>query len=255
MSSRVSPSPPEQLRRWGDVVVMQEITQSNRASFTWEVVVNGGRAVAKLTCDAPPKVEPGLRIARLVQQDTGVLTGVPIATRDGSLTVAVRQSDGRVWTLAVLAYVEGHAIRTLSEDTAAEAGALLARVHQCTRLIERSAVPAQLLDWFREVGDARAGTIVDELEARPLTHGVVYGDPSPELIRTPSGDLALIDWGTPSHGPLAHDIVMWERRVRRCAEGGSASVSAAFVDAYRRWGPCRGPDFEALPLCSALWPQ
>ncbi|GAU71065.1 aminoglycoside phosphotransferase [Streptomyces sp. NBRC 110611] len=68
-----------------------------------------------------------------------------------------------------------------------------------------------------------------------LSDGVLYGDPTPEiLLDANSNELALIDWGTPSHGPLLHDIVSWQLFLTSHQEPEAAmTVEQRFLAAYR----------------------
>lgn len=230
-----------ELEAWGDVHILREIPQSNRASRTWEGELDDRRAVVKLTYDCRFAVEPGFRVARFVQTNTGVQTGMPIETLDGELVVEV--GDG---TLAVLEFVEGEAITSFDEGLAHAAGRLLGTVHTALVRDDAPAVPADLLEWYRTFfHDGEVSRIVDEIDRVDLTTGLVYGDPSPEILRTPTGDLALIDWGTPSRGPLISDVATWEWHV-------GDPFAPSLRDGYFAVAPTRREEVTAIPLFRQL---
>jgi hypothetical protein len=141
-------------------------------------------------------------------------------------------------------------------DTPELAGDLLGRVHSILlRESVRAWVPGDLLEWCElhaatldQVDKARVASALAAVRAldgpRVLTWCVVYGDPSPEvLVDESSGHLAVIDWGTPSWGPLLHDIACWT-----AFYGADAGDDfAAFLAAYRRSVPLSDDEVRALP--------
>ena len=228
--------------------IVREIAQSNRASRTWLADCAGKAVVVKLTYDWLPAVAPGFRVAEHVQRHTGVLTGLPVRTAAGELAVEL---DEHPWTLAVMEYVEGAPLTEFSAAAARRAGELLATVHRALAGADVPTVPAHALDFFDHraaaLGQpdvaAAASAVRTAVAERGLPCGVLYGDPSPELLVTPSGDLALIDWGTPSFGPFAYDVATWAGHV-----GDSAQH---FLDEYQGvMGPVP-PD--VLAACQVLW--
>lgn len=72
---------------------------------------------------------------------------------------------------------------------------------------------------------------------------MLYGDPSPEILRNPTtGRLALIDWGTPSWGPLLFDLLTWERFFDDARPSGAADdVRAGYLQVL----PERAGEFAA----------
>src|SRR5205814_401674 len=77
-----------------------------------------------------------------------------------------------------------------------------------------------------------------------LTEGVVYGDPSPEIL-IDGGRVSIIDWGTPSWGPLLHDIAAWLRFLELRDESDGAS---RFLAAYRLHQTVSAEELDGLPL-------
>ncbi|WP_194924383.1 hypothetical protein [Catenulispora pinisilvae] len=65
--------------RLRDARVAAELTDLGDRARVWRVKTGDGPVVAKLTFDRPGAVEPGLRIAELVEA-AGIPTGAPIRT-------------------------------------------------------------------------------------------------------------------------------------------------------------------------------
>lgn len=211
---------PRLLRAWSlsDIRVVAELTDIGDRARVWRVDTDSGSYVVKLTFDARRYVEPGLRIASVLDR-ASVRTGAPVPTVDGALCVGVRRLRGS-WTVAVLEFVEG----TPCDWTTPElCGELLGRVHRILRAAGDVTPAGGLLDFYteeaRRVGGRHGAALSEALAAvaefdrdTGLSYGVLYGDPAPEILRLiDSDELALIDWGTPSWGPLLHDLVCWQR--------------------------------------------
>jgi homoserine kinase type II len=114
--------------------------------------------------------------------------------------------------------VEGDRLLPGDPGAVETAGDLLGRVHQVlVQASRRDWVPAALLEWSADfaaaIGNEEAAEVVAELagyiEAGAVTQSVLYGDPAPEILVGQDGEVALIDWGTPSWGPLLHDVAAW----------------------------------------------
>ena len=99
----------------------------------------------------------------------------------------------------------------------------------------------------RDAPALEALTAVRRIGARgALREAVVYGDPSPEIIVTERpGQIALIDWGTPSWGPLAHDVAVWLRLVAPRPD--DAKRARRFLTAYEGRVQLRDGERDALP--------
>ena len=145
-----------------------------------------------------------------------------------------------------LRYVPGEPLPRAAAS-AALAGEALGRAHAVLlRESRRNWVPANLVDWFESRGAPPVAAVRDLDRLGLLTWAVVYGDPSPEVLVGESGGLGLIDWGTPSWGPLLHDVACWTTFFRVGRSRG------AFLAAYRRWVPLRDEELVALPVFRAL---
>ncbi|MFD0361987.1 phosphotransferase [Nocardia sp. GCM10030253] len=241
MGSDIAQRLPRLLGAWpfSGVRVVDELTDLGDRARVWRVRTNSGDYVAKLTFDGRGYVEPGLRIASVVDR-AGISTGAPVTTVDGALCVKVYRWRGS-WTLAVLELVEGTPFDWSEPELCGE---LLGRVHRI--LLEAGDVtPAgKLLDFYTaeagRIGGREGNALNDALAAVRefdrdigLSYGVLYGDPAPEILRkTGSGELALIDWGTPSWGPLLHDVVCWHR-FGSAAQPHIPDIAERLLAAYR----------------------
>jgi Ser/Thr protein kinase RdoA (MazF antagonist) len=250
------------LREWDigrpfNVALMPNQGHSSRA---WLVETADAKLVAKLIDDGRPYVEPGLRVAAAVERG-GVSTGAPVPTRTGEICTDVHVG-GQSRTLALLRFVAGEPLDVKRDDAAEIAGDLLGRVHTVLlRDSARSWVPNDLLDWCEahaqtnpesDTGQAmKTLTGLRKLQrAGALKTAVVYGDPSPEIIVTEQlDDVALIDWGTPSWGPLVHDIACWLSFIRPSTQPGE---SEPFTAAYERHVPLARGELDAIPLFHEL---
>lgn len=235
------------------VVLGEEVAHSNRASQTWQARVGDQRALVKLTFDGPPYVEPGFRVAAHVQAGTGVRTGAPILTSSGQVTVPITVA-GNLQTLAVMEHVAGEPVGRFDDVLASKAGLLLASVHGCLGP-GAPTVPGAVLDFFErrrsapEVA-ATAKTLNALLRAGEFTAGVVYGDPSPELLLGDDDNFSLIDWGTPSYGPFIYDVAAWFGHIER---HGDTSAATWFLQSYRSASPLHAAEYDTLELCAVLW--
>ena len=157
-----------------------------------------------------------------------------------------------------MAYEPGDPIDIAASVAPRRLGDLLGRVHVASlRYTSRADVPTRLLEWWRNFaearGDAAALRVLDRVDEVALTDGlpdaVVYGDPSPE-VHDADGRLALIDWGTPSWGPLAYDVGAWLAWIRR--SGAVAGYEASFLGAYAKHRPIARAERGLLPSFSLL---
>ena len=244
------------LESWplAEPVAIAPTPEQGDTSQSWLVDAGGERFVAKLIHDGRRYAEPGLRVALAVDRG-GVPTGAPILTRIGDLCLDVAVGE-RGGTLALLHFVLGEPLDPGAREAPEVAGALLGRVHAIlARDSARDWVPNDLLDWAEwhaaansAVDRARVAAVLQELTSLrrggALTSAVVYGDPSPEiLVDQASGAAALIDWGTPSWGPLLHDVACWTAFVR--AEKGDRHDR--FLAAYRQVVPLDDAELGYLP--------
>ncbi|ASR34481.1 hypothetical protein BAY61_05180 [Prauserella marina] len=249
---------PRLLRAWSfpSVRVESELTDLGDRARVWRIHAGGRNHVAKLTFDAREFVEPGLLIAAALDR-AGIRTGAPVPTGDGALSVSVRRGS---WTLAVLEFVDGAPFDWAAPESG---GDLLGRVH--TILREAIEVPPAggLLDFYAteadRVGGSSGAALAEALAGihefdrlTGLSHGVLYGDPAPEVLRdADTGELALIDWGAPSRGPLLHDLVCWQRFAEQ-ARPGEPGMADRLLSGYLAQVPLTEAELAATGLFGTL---
>lgn len=253
---------PAWLRVWDlvGVRVIDELTDQGDRSRAWLVRTSSGDYVAKLTFDAAEFVEPGLRIAAALGR-AGIATGAPVPTVTGALCRRVRRGG---WTLAVLEFAVGQPLDWNSPGAPALCGDLLGRVHRTLSSLDGSLKPAgRLLDFYAaeavRIGGRRGAALAAAVAAvcafdrrEGLTHGLLYGDPAPEVLRDDrSGTLALIDWGTPSWGPLLHDLVSW-RHIAATQNPGDPRAAQRLTDFYRAQMTIADTELASLALFVTL---
>ncbi|WP_143174175.1 phosphotransferase enzyme family protein [Streptoalloteichus hindustanus] len=242
--------------------VVEELTDLGDRARVWRVRSGDRDYVAKLTFDAPRFVEPGLRIAATLDR-AGIVTGAPVPTRAGGLCRRVGWWRGG-WTLAVLEHVAGHPLDWSAPEAPEVCGDLLGQVHHILTSTDEPVEPAgRLLDFYAEEatrvggqhGDALAEAVaaVRAFDRRVgLTQGVLYGDPAPEVLRVAGGDaLALIDWGTPSWGPVLHDVVSWQLFAQRHRPT-DPTAGPRLLAAYRARMPVADAELAGLELVVVL---
>lgn len=241
------------LARWGDGTtrVGKEILHGGAASRVWRAEHGGAPVVLKLILDRPPFAVPGLAVSAALA-GRGLRCGPPIPTIEGELAVEVGQDDRPSWTLAMLRFEAGAALDPAASGAPELAADLLAHVHRLVLAGDMPEVPARILDWAEgflpEAGVARPA--VDRLRAScsRLTQGVVYGDPSPEILVARGRPPALIDWGTPSWGPLIHDVAAWALRF----SAGDPRRFDRFVGRYQQHSVLGPTEYDRLADAVAL---
>ncbi|MEV0374730.1 phosphotransferase [Streptomyces sp. NPDC050636] len=238
-----------------------ELTGLGDRSRVWKVESSDGSYVAKLTFDDPEFVEPGLRIAVVLDQ-AGIPTGAPIPTADGKLCCPVDRPQDYPWTLALHTFIPGSPLDLTTCTGPEQAGDLLGRVHHALMTLPDVPQPAgRMLDYYKgeakRLGRRRGAALRQALTAiadfrttAPLSEGVLYGDPAPEILRDPdSTALALIDWGSPSWGPLLHDVVSWQQFLTAGQPPESAqTVEQRFLTAYRARRPISEREMDGRDL-------
>jgi hypothetical protein len=171
--------------------------------------------VAKLCFDTRPAFEGGLAAAEHVERSAGIATGAPIRTLDGALSVLIPTVSDQEHPLALLNFVEG----TPVELDAVAAAELLSTVHRALRSLPQviGHDPLAYLDdddggyAYEQSIRPALSAVVAEVRGADLTWGTCYGD-GPETIRTPTGEVALLDWGGVLAGPVLWDVAEWMQR-------------------------------------------
>lgn len=236
------------LSAWGEpaTTVGDEIAHGGVASRVWRADRAGFPVVIKLTFDAPPFVVPGLEVSAAIARH-GIRTGPPLRTLDGRFGVEIRRDRAPSWTLAMLRFEPGKRLDPTSPAAPNLAATLLADVHLISATARLPDVPARTFDWFNTFlrADCPARRSLRRLRCAEgdLTQGVIYGDPSPEILLEPDAPPALIDWGTPSWGPLLYDAAVWARFVA----GSREDRFEVFMNRYRQLSPVKPAEFDLLP--------
>lgn len=222
-----APTSPERLRaradgrpalaRWGEgaTKVGEEIRHGGVASRVWRADYGGAPVILKLILDRPAFAVPGLAVSAALAR-RGLRSGPPLETLQGEPAVEVGEDDNPSWTLAMLRYEAGDPLDPAAFSAPELAADLLARVHALVLSTAMPEVPARILDWAEatmpQTSGARPAVARLKAAGSGLTQGILYGDPSPEILVARGRSPALIDWGTPSWGPLIYDLAAWALR-------------------------------------------
>ncbi len=241
------------LEAWGQpaTTVLGEISHGGLAGRAWRGERAGQPVVLKLVFDRPRFVVPGLLVSAALAA-RGLRTGPPILSVDGGVGVEVWGSEMQAWTLAMLRFEPGRPLELASPRAPLVGADLLVRVHRLVLSTGLPVVRARILDWFdgylSTSSPARASLSRVRAMSAQLTEAVIYGDPSPEILVARGRRPALIDWGTPSWGPLMHDVAAWALHLSH----GDVRVFGRFVDRYRRAALLAATEYEVLPDCVRL---
>ena len=148
----------------------------------------------------------GCEVAQLLA-GRGLVTGEPLPTLDGRLTVPVGQG-----AVALLRFVAGEPLTADSVRDQLAMAVTLARVHAAETTTssapfmsdEVAELVHDVQPWIRPT----VGVVLDEYDRLPaLTWGVLHGDPAPEAFRRQeTGEVALIDWTASARGPVLYDV-------------------------------------------------
>ena len=183
-------------------------------SMTWMVSADTGIWIVKaVPVTEAAQFNAGLAVATHLEA-AGLRTGAPRVTRMGDLSKAM--SDAQV---AVLPLIAGRAIDPTNPGEQQLWGATLGRAH-C--LLRRAARPAGVMEWHWVDVTAdhldvqpwvrpAVHEVVAEVSAvqqrMPLTTGLLHADPGPtSFLIDDSGQVAVIDWGAVTWGPLIYDV-------------------------------------------------
>jgi len=192
---------------WGRVVRSAEPLGGGMNSTTALLKLPDGSFVAKWVPTASAgALASGCEVAQLLAGH-GLVTGEPLPTLDGRLTVPVGQG-----AVALLSFVAGEPLTANSVRDQKAMAVTLARVHAAETTT--SSAPfmsdevAELVHdvepWIRP----NVRVVLDEYDRLPaLTWGVLHADPAPEaFLRQETGEVALIDWTASARGPVLYDV-------------------------------------------------
>lgn len=233
---------------------------SGFTSEVWKVETGQACFIAKHAEQPQVAFEGGLRAAELAEQ-RGILSGSPLRTKTGALSILVEGVSGKAQPLALLHWVPGEPLDLSEPDAASLYGRLLGQTHRL------------LLDGFGEQGlfDLYEFLLQDEeyvtaqpglaplirkaveaarnYEARDaVTFGVIWADRMEILREKETGRVGIIDWGAIERGPLLFDValsILW-----LFPEGSKASDE--FLRAYLAVAPISAHELEGLTAYQAL---
>ena len=192
---------------WGRVVRSAEPLGGGMNSTTALLKLPDGSFVAKWVPTASAgALASGCEVAQLLA-GRGLVTGEPLPTLDGRLTVPVGQGAA-----ALLRFVAGEPLTADSVRDQLAMAVTLARVHAAETTTssapfmsdEVAELVHDVQPWIRPT----VGVVLDEYDRLPaLTWGVLHGDPAPEAFRRQeTGEVALIDWTASARGPVLYDV-------------------------------------------------
>ena len=189
-------------------------------SEVWLIEANGKRFVAKYAYQSQRDFEGGLYAAEVAEQ-YGIVSGAPIRTKDGELSLLIEGLHGQNDSLAVLRFVAGEPLNLAEVGAASLYGGLLGRM-QCILLDGlRERYLVNLFDLILEDDPAVAAQpglarlIRETVEAirryevgHAVTYGVIWGDRIEIVHEKETGRVGIIDWGTIEYGPLLFDVAL-----------------------------------------------
>lgn len=229
-------------------------------SEVWHVEAGDQRFVAKYTYTTQQAFEGGLYAAELVERH-GITCGVPLRTKQGTLSIMVEGAQRQSQPLALLQYVPGERLN-LSEPVAASLyGNLLGRTHRILLAGSGDWCVFGLYDFLLEehptvaAQPGLAPLISETIEAarayeayRTVTYGVIWADAMEIRRDNDTGRTGIIDWGAIERGPLLFDValnVLWY-----FPEGSQAHRE--FMQAYLSESPISASELEGIKYYKAL---
>ena len=218
-------------------------------SATWMVATDTDVWIAKaVPVSAAAQFTAGLSVAAHLEA-AGLRAGAPRPTATGSLSVAI--GDAQV---AVLPFIAGRAIDPTNPDEQQIWGATLGRAH---RILRGAARPEGVMDWhWVDVTAAhldvepwvrpavrKAVLEMSAVQQRlPLTTGLLHADPGPSsFLVDASGQVAVIDWGAVTWGPLLYDVASVAGLL------GDDTAFHRFLSGYLSAAPLPEEELTALP--------
>ncbi|HWE63766.1 MAG TPA: phosphotransferase [Chloroflexota bacterium] len=207
-------------------------------SMTWLVTTPTGRWIAKAVPEsAAAQFDAGLVVAARLEA-AGLPAGAPFPTIAGAISIPVAGCR-----LALLRYVDGHALNRANPNEQGLWGATLARAHallqssplssgvQGWHWVDPAAPHLDIEPWVRPAVRAAVARLHALQQEVPLTYGILHADPAPEAFLVERrGSAAIIDWGSVTWGPLLYDIA--SVRLYAGDERIFANVLAGYLDIW-----------------------
>lgn len=226
----------------------------------WRVEARDQHFVAKYAYTTQQAFEGGLYAAELVEQH-GITCGIPLRTKQGTLSIMVVGAHGQSQPLALLRYVPGARLKLGEPGAATLYGYLLGRTHSILLTELGDWCSSDLYDFLRAEDPAvtaqpnlaplirLAIAAARAYEARrAVTHGVIWADALEICCDSKTGRTGIIDWGAIGRGPLLFDValnVLWY-----FPEG--SHVHSEFMSAYLSESPISVSELEGIKYYKAL---
>lgn len=234
---------------------------SGFTSEVWKVETGKECFIAKYADQSQEAFEGGLCAAELAGQK-GIMSGTPLRTKKGALSILIEGVSGKYQPLALLHFVSGEPLDFSEPNAASLYGRLLGHTHRILLdglgeqdlfdlyeflLQEDEHVTAQpsLAPLIRKAIEAARS-----YEARhAVTFGVIWADRVEVLREKQTGRVGIIDWGAIERGPLLFDValsILW-----LFPEGSKAYDE--FLRAYLAIAPISAHELEGLNYYKALF--
>jgi Ser/Thr protein kinase RdoA (MazF antagonist) len=216
--------------------------------------------IAKYAYTTQQAFESGLYAAELVERH-GITCGIPLRTKQGTLSIMVEGARGLIQPLALLHYVPGERLDLSEPDAPSLYGYLLGRTHSILLAEPGNWCAFDLYDFLLEEDPAVAARpgltplVNQAIEAarayearRTVTHGVIWADTIEIRRDNSTGRTGIIDWGTIARGPLLFDIALKE--LWHFPEG--SHTHREFMQAYLHIAPISAGELEGIKYYKAL---
>ncbi len=249
------------LKAWHlhEPIIIQSLP-GGMTSDVWHVEAGKRRFVAKYAYTTQQAFESGLYAAELVEQH-GITCGVPLRTKQGTLSIMVEGAPGQSQPLALLHFVPGERLDLSEPDAPSLYGYLLGRTHSILLAEPGDWCVFDLYDFLLEEDPAVAAwpgltpLVNQAIEAartyearRTVTYGVIWADAMEIRRDKNTGHIGIIDWGAIALGPLLFDVALNE--LWYFPEGSQAHRE--FMQAYLREAPISPCELEGIKYYKAL---
>lgn len=217
-------------------------------STTWLVEHAGRTYVAKrVAVHDVDALAAGCEVASALA-DQGFVTGRPVPTNDGRLTVTEH-------ALAVFEHVAGRELRGDTDEDQRCIAATLAGVHSAGMPAPAQSTSTFAADWLtQDLAGVKAHpwlalaieAVRAETDPLTLTWAMLHTDPSPAAFihDHTTATTGLIDWAGARPGPVLYDVASAVMYLN------GPDGAATFLNAYKDHGPLR--DEEMLSLNAFL---
>ena len=229
-------------------------------SEVWHVQAGQERFVAKYAYTSQQAFESGLYAAELVERH-GITSGVPLHTKQGTLSTMVESVHGQNHPFALLQYVPGKRLDLSKPGSAALYGYLLGRTHHILLEEVGDWCASNLYDFLLEdtpyvtVQPGLAPLIRHAIEAayeyeerKTVTYGVIWADAMEIRRDKETRRTGIIDWGAIGRGPLLFDIALNELWYFPA----KSQAHREFIQAYLSQAPISADELAGIKYYKAL---